>query len=268
MPVKTACAPVARTCCALRSPRRADISGWVTIENNTGTAFAKANVKLLAGDPRVDYSQIPYGFGHDYYKMVRTRPPTIRFGDDKSRAFGDYRMYTLPESTTVGNNQIKQIELITAAKVPLTKSYVYDGAKLQWYRHGYHWDAGYGTGDSCSAYGNRNFYNYFTDWFGETAQAAGSPYGNLEIVSAEPGYFRVAGWAIDPDTASPIEVHIYVRGVGIPLVANGSRPDVGAVNPNSGSLHGFDVKVPFGPFGSGMYWRKNRASGESRFCGI
>lgn len=28
--------------------------------------------------------------------------------------------------------------------------------------------AGYGTGDSCSAYGNRNFYAYFTEWFGST----------------------------------------------------------------------------------------------------
>ncbi|HWL76313.1 LGFP repeat-containing protein, partial [Microbacterium sp.] len=28
--------------------------------------------------------------------------------------------------------------------------------------------AGYGTGDGCSSYGNRNFYNYFTDWFGST----------------------------------------------------------------------------------------------------
>ncbi|MCK2026905.1 MULTISPECIES: FG-GAP repeat domain-containing protein [Microbacterium] len=28
--------------------------------------------------------------------------------------------------------------------------------------------AGYGDGDTCSAYGNRNFYNYFTDWFGST----------------------------------------------------------------------------------------------------
>lgn len=27
-------------------------------------------------------------------------------------------------------------------------------------------DAGYGTGDGCSTYGNRNFYNIFTDWFG------------------------------------------------------------------------------------------------------
>jgi hypothetical protein len=29
-------------------------------------------------------------------------------------------------------------------------------------------DAGYGGGDSCGAYGNRNFYLYFTDWFGST----------------------------------------------------------------------------------------------------
>ncbi|MGX1791345.1 hypothetical protein ACWIDW_00135 [Microbacterium sp. NPDC055312] len=32
--------------------------------------------------------------------------------------------------------------------------------------------AGYGTGDGCSAYGNRNFFNYFTDWFGSTQMPA------------------------------------------------------------------------------------------------
>lgn len=34
---------------------------------------------------------------------------------------------------------------------------------------------GYGTGDSCSSYGNRNFYNYFTDWFGSTTQKPSEP---------------------------------------------------------------------------------------------
>lgn len=29
-------------------------------------------------------------------------------------------------------------------------------------------NAGYGKGDACSAYGNRNFYLYFSDWFGST----------------------------------------------------------------------------------------------------
>ncbi|SSC24635.1 LGFP-repeat protein [Klenkia terrae] len=33
--------------------------------------------------------------------------------------------------------------------------------------------AGYGTGDSCSAYGNRNFFSYFTDWFGSTQSPGG-----------------------------------------------------------------------------------------------
>lgn len=29
-------------------------------------------------------------------------------------------------------------------------------------------NAGYGQGNSCSSYGNRNFYHFFTDWFGST----------------------------------------------------------------------------------------------------
>ncbi|RBY80053.1 lysozyme M1 [Blastococcus sp. TF02-09] len=33
--------------------------------------------------------------------------------------------------------------------------------------------AGYGSGDTCSAYGNRNFYSWFTDWFGSTQHATG-----------------------------------------------------------------------------------------------
>ena len=53
-------------------------------------------------------------------------------------------MYTLPEPTTVGNNQVKQVELIKATGVPVTKTYLYDGAKLTWYRYGYYIDPAYG----------------------------------------------------------------------------------------------------------------------------
>jgi putative cell wall-binding protein len=35
--------------------------------------------------------------------------------------------------------------------------------------------AGYGTGDACSSYGNRNFYQFFTDWFGSTQIPAVAP---------------------------------------------------------------------------------------------
>jgi uncharacterized protein with LGFP repeats len=40
--------------------------------------------------------------------------------------------------------------------------------------------AGYGTGDSCSAYGNRNFWLYYTDWYGSTQ----SPGGNAVVARA------------------------------------------------------------------------------------
>jgi uncharacterized protein with LGFP repeats len=40
-------------------------------------------------------------------------------------------------------------------------------------------NAGYGLGNSCSAYGNRNFFNYFTDWFGSTFR-----YGMTDAVEA------------------------------------------------------------------------------------
>ena len=35
-------------------------------------------------------------------------------------------------------------------------------------------DAGYGTGDRCSTYGNRNFFLYYTDWFGGTQSGVSS----------------------------------------------------------------------------------------------
>ncbi|ANJ27686.1 hypothetical protein ATC03_14185 [Agromyces aureus] len=40
--------------------------------------------------------------------------------------------------------------------------------------------AGYGTGDGCSAYGNRNFYQYFVDWFGSVrGYSVGTPFQDV-----------------------------------------------------------------------------------------
>lgn len=50
--------------------------------------------------------------------------------------------------------------------------------------------AGYGIGDSCSSYGNRNFYNYFTDWFGST-QVPAKPCAQPTQVVAAAGEFTV-----------------------------------------------------------------------------
>jgi len=47
--------------------------------------------------------------------------------------------------------------------------------------------AGYGSGDSCSAYGNRNFWLYFTDWFGSTY---GTVYNGIDYSAVfDPTYY-------------------------------------------------------------------------------
>ncbi|MEH3088047.1 MAG: hypothetical protein PGN24_00115 [Microbacterium arborescens] len=101
----------------------------------------------------------------------------------------------------------------------------------------------YGTGDRCSAYGNRNFWRLYTDWFGQSLR---SPTGNVEVIEARPGQYRVAGWAADPDTQEPISVHIYVGSVGTAVAADLPRPDVQAAVPGAGPRHGFDTLVSAG----------------------
>ncbi|AWB95914.1 hypothetical protein DCE93_09765 [Agromyces badenianii] len=102
----------------------------------------------------------------------------------------------------------------------------------------------YGTGDACSAYGNRNFWRMYNDWFGSpTDTVRNNPIGNVELVEPKPGVFRVAGWAMDPDTSASLSIHVYVGSVSSAHPANLPRDDVAAAYGN-GRLHGFDVSVP------------------------
>ena len=101
--------------------------------------------------------------------------------------------------------------------------------------------AGYGTGDSCSSYGNRNFYAYFTDWFGRPD--AGDTTGAVDQLSSTSSTITVGGWAVDPSTSASIDVHVYVDGVGTALTANQPRPDIGRLF-GLGDAHGFSVTLP------------------------
>lgn len=73
---------------------------------------------------------------------------------------------------------------------------------------------------------------------------SGSPIGRIDVVSATPGAVTIDGWAIDADTAAPIDVHVYVDGVGTALRADAARPDIAAAFPGHGAAHGFTTTVP------------------------
>jgi hypothetical protein len=74
-----------------------------------------------------------------------------------------------------------------------------------------------------------------------------SPIGHLDLARPVIGGVDVAGWAIDPDTTSPTQVHVYVDSKGYALAARGSRPDVAGVYPGYGDAHGYSSRVPADP---------------------
>jgi hypothetical protein len=83
-------------------------------------------------------------------------------------------------------------------------------------------------------------------------RTSGVPRGSLDGVTRPGGQVRVRGWTFDNDSAGPIQVHVYVDGIGRAVgTANTSRPDVGARFPGFGDHHGFDVT--FGGVGPGQH---------------
>ncbi len=105
-------------------------------------------------------------------------------------------------------------------------------------------NAGYGIGDGCSSYGNRNFYNYYTQWFGSTqgADTSHSPFGGYNLVVSR-GQVTVQGWAIDPDAPTQsLSVVVRVNGEAnwASFTADAYRPDVAKAYPGVGDRHGMD----------------------------
>ena len=72
---------------------------------------------------------------------------------------------------------------------------------------------------------------------------ASDPVGSVDVVSAGAGGVEVAGWAVDPDAAASIDVHLYVDGVRTIIHAANTRLDVAAAFPPLGAAHGFDTFV-------------------------
>lgn len=77
------------------------------------------------------------------------------------------------------------------------------------------------------------------------ATPTGSPVGDINYAGLSSGTATLSGWALDPDTASPVAIHAYVNGKwGGAFVADVNRADIGAAFPEYGSAHGFSISIP------------------------
>ena len=101
--------------------RTMDLNGWVTLTNSSGAPFRQAQVQLVAGEVnRVQEAPPPM----QAREMVMAAAPAMM---PQEESLDEYHLYTLPRSTDILNNQTKQVALLSAPRVPVTRELVIRG---------------------------------------------------------------------------------------------------------------------------------------------
>ena len=116
-----------------RDDKTADIDGWVTVTNGSGTGFRNATLQLVAGDLNRVYS--PAAMMEQADRLERVAVNVAK--EMTQEAFSDYHLYSLGRKTTVNNNQTKQVSMLDATGFPIVKRYVVDGQAF-YYRNAQH----------------------------------------------------------------------------------------------------------------------------------
>ena len=106
-----------------RDDKNADLDGWVTLVNNSGTAFHNAKLQLVAGDLNRLPVQAQYTAADTMLKAQRAAAPP-QFQQEN---FSEYHLYTLGRRTSVEDKETKQISLLEGSGVPVEKLFVVNG---------------------------------------------------------------------------------------------------------------------------------------------
>jgi len=101
-----------------------DLSGWVTLTNQSGTTYRNALLQLVAGDVnRVREEMHLRGDVMMEATMAKAAAPQMR-----EEGLFEYHLYTLQRPTTIRDNQTKQVALLNAAAVAVRKEFRLQGS--------------------------------------------------------------------------------------------------------------------------------------------
>ena len=104
---------------------RTDLTGWVTITNQSGATYKDAALKLVAGDVNRAGSRDD---ARKALESVARAASPVPERDFKSEGFFEYHLYTLDGRTTIKDSQTKQLTLLSGADIPVDKRFIYNGA--------------------------------------------------------------------------------------------------------------------------------------------
>ncbi|MBW2094237.1 MAG: DUF4139 domain-containing protein [Deltaproteobacteria bacterium] len=108
---------------------KADLDGWVTVNNRAGMTFKDAHTKLVAGS----LHRAPPPPRPTSYQVLRKETGAAKEPQVQQRALFEYHLYDIKRPLTIQNNQTKQIQFVTCHQVPVKKRYILDSG------HNYTW---------------------------------------------------------------------------------------------------------------------------------
>jgi hypothetical protein len=106
-----------------RDDKAADLDGWVTLVNNSGTAFHNARLQLVAGD----LNRLPAAGRADMMELRMAQKSVAAAPQFQQENFSEYHLYTLGRRTSVEDKETKQISLLQGTDVPVQKIFVVNG---------------------------------------------------------------------------------------------------------------------------------------------
>jgi hypothetical protein len=101
-----------------------DLNGWVTLTNRSGTAYPNARLQLVAGDVNRVRDELRSAM-ENRGRVAKAESPAPQMSQE---ALFEYHLYTLQRPTTIADNQTKQVALLGAEGVPVTKELVLQGS--------------------------------------------------------------------------------------------------------------------------------------------
>jgi len=113
-----------------RDDKAADLDGWVTLVNNSGTAFHNAKLQLVAGD----LNRLPARDQYRAMEMVANAPAAKAAGGFVQENFSEYHLYSLARRTSLEDKETKQISLLEGSGIPVEKLFVVNGQNF-YYRN-------------------------------------------------------------------------------------------------------------------------------------
>lgn len=105
----------------------ADLNGWVTIVNQSGTAFRNAQLQLVAGEV---HRVLPRPMAGRMMAMKESVGAAGRFAEE---AISEYHLYTLDRRTNIRDSETKQISLLASTGIRIEKVFEVDGQ--EYYYH-------------------------------------------------------------------------------------------------------------------------------------